>query len=97
MPRSSILPGEVGRLADARDAIAEAIERLILALGEEDRDIAAERLQGLVDGLLDVAPAFAPALLERRLLSLARALEELGCDRPDRDLIDHAVARDWLH
>lgn len=90
-------PGARPRLEEGRDAIAAAIERLLRALDEDQGEAAARRLQTLVDRFLARGPACSVAQLERRLLGLARALEELGPWAADDELISHAIASDRLH
>lgn len=87
------------RLPPAREAIGEAILRLFRAVDADDSDEAAARtLQGLVDRLLDAAPAASTELLERRLLGLARALEQLGVRVQPDELIARAIPYgDRLH
>jgi|GEM_PF-4472132 len=87
------------RLPPAREAIGEAFLRLFRAIDADDSDEAAARtLQGLVARLLDGAPAASTELLERRLLGLARALEELGVRAEPDVLIARAILRaDRLH
>jgi hypothetical protein len=77
-------------LAEGRDAIAAAIQRLFRALDDDDED-AVDALQGLVDRLLDEAPAASTLVLERRLLGLATALEELGADARESLLFQRAL------
>lgn len=52
------------RLVVGRDAVAAAIARLFRTLDDEN-EAAVEALQGLVNRLLDEAPAASLALLER--------------------------------
>lgn len=87
------------RLPTARDAIADAVQRLLRAMDtDDDEDTVTRTLQGLVDRLLDAAPALSTDLLERRLLGLAGALEELGARAEPDALIDCAILRaDRLH
>lgn len=83
------------RLPPAREAIAEALQRLFRAMGADENDEEAIRtLQDLVDRLLDAAPAASTLLLERRLLGLARALEEMGAQAEPDALVARAILRD---
>ena len=78
-------------LDDAERGIAHAIDRICDAMSPESRTGAdAAHVQRLVDAFLDERPARSTLGLEQRLISLCRALEELGPAAREGDVVARA-------
>jgi hypothetical protein len=86
--RTQMVLDEPASWDDAEEAIADVIDRICEAMSP-DLGPAPDpaEIQALVDAFLDARPAGSTLGLEHRLLSLCRALEELGPAARARDVV----------